>query len=158
MTANTATPAQDEAALIPRVKTEWHEWLELDLLELDECEIECNGMTWAISYLLTQAGIEHECFAGYVLSEYTGEAVTPHYWIKLRDGWYIDFRLRMWLGDNDEVPHGVFHEADAWWLGMRYEGNALQKEGVEFNRDFVMNLTDEKVSQMRLMPQPSKGG
>lgn len=145
-------------SMVSPEKTEWHEWLELDLLELDDCGIECNGMTWAISHLLSKAEIPHECMFGYVLSEHTGEAVTPHYWIQLEEGWIIDYRLRMWLGDTDDIPHGVFHKAEAWWLGMRYEGESLPRAGIEFSYDFVMNLTGGKVAHVKLLPPPSKGG
>lgn len=132
-------------------KSEWLQWLELDLLELDDCEIECNGLSWSISYLLTQAGIQHECMFGYALEELTNRAVAPHYWIQLDGGWIIDFRLRMWLGDKDSIPHGVFHESDASWLGIVYSGESISKTGVEFTREFAMNLTDGKVSHVKLM-------
>lgn len=137
-------------------KTEWLEWLEIDLMDLDDCQIECNGMSWAISHLLDSAGIEHECMLGYVISEDSNEAVTPHYWITLPGGWIIDFRLRMWLGDTDDIPHGVFHNTEASLLGMRYEGKSLPRVGIEFSRAFLMNLTDDKVSHVKLSPPPAR--
>lgn len=143
---------------MPPEKTEWLQWLELDLMGLEDCQVECNGMSWAISYLLDQACVEHDCVLGYVISEHTGEAVTPHYWITLPDGWIIDYRLRMWLGDTDEIPHGVFHETEAANFGMRYEGESLLRVGLEFTREFVMNLTDDKVSHVQLSQRPLSGG
>lgn len=136
-------------------KSEWLQWIELDLLYLDDCQVECNGMSWAVSYLLDQASIKHECMLGYVMSDNTGEAVTPHYWVTLPGGWIIDFRLRMWLGNTDDVPHGVFHTNETSWLGMRYEGSPLQRSGMEFSREFVMDLTSDLVSHVQLMSQPN---
>lgn len=152
MIAATALHSKDLYA--PLKKTSWLEWLEMDLMDLDDCQIECNGMSWAISYLLGRAGIKHECMLGYVMSEHTNEAVTPHYWITLPGGWLIDFRLRLWLGDTDDVPHGVFHSSEAAWLGMRYEGSALPRTGMEFTREFAMDLTSEKVAHVQLLPPP----
>lgn len=138
------------------VKTNWLEWLEIDLMGLDDCQVECNGMSWAVSYLLDQSGIKHECMLGYVKSEHTGEAVTPHYWVALPGGWIIDLRLRLWLGDTDDVPHGLFHTSDAAWLGMQYEGNPVPRTGVEFTRDYLMDMTSEEVSHVKLSPPPSE--
>ncbi len=42
-------------------------------------------------------------------NEQTKDIVTPHFWVVLDDGWLVDLRLRMWLGDHDNIPHGVFH-------------------------------------------------
>ncbi len=137
------------------LKSRWLQWLEQDLLQLDDCQIECNGMSWSVSYLLDQAGIEHECMLGFVIDEFSGQAVTPHYWIKLEDDWIIDYRLRMWLGDTDDVPHGVFHKADAWWLHIRYEGKSVPRDSTEFSREFLINITDGKISNVLLTPKPN---
>lgn len=148
--------SHDKIFHAPPHKTDWLEWLEIDLMGLEDCQVECNGMSWAISYLLGRAGVEHECMLGYVMSDHTNEAVTPHYWITLPGGWIIDLRLRLWLGDTDDVPHGVFHVSDATWFGMRYEGAALPKVGLEFTREFVMDMTSDLVAHVNLSPPPSE--
>ena len=36
-------------------------------------------------------------------------AGTIHFWIELEDDEYIiDYRARMWMGDKEEIPHGIF--------------------------------------------------
>ena len=148
------TVSHEKSSYLPPAKTDWLEWLEIELLGLEDCQVECNGMSWAISYLLDKAGIEHECLLGYVVSEHTDEAVTPHYWISLPGGWIIDFRLRLWLGDSNDVPHGVFHTVDAVWFGMRYKGSTLPRTGIEFTHDFVMDLMGDEVAHVQLLPPP----
>ncbi|MDH6674341.1 hypothetical protein M2277_005033 [Paenibacillus sp. LBL] len=73
-------------------------------------ELECDGMTRLISGILQDAGVVHFISTGYV--ELNGRTVAPHYWITLKDGSYIDYRLRMWLGESDDIPHGLFDSVD----------------------------------------------
>lgn len=127
--------------LLPPRKSRWLEWLELEALELEDCEIECNGMSWAFSYLMSKKGIMHECMAGYVTRRHTHEAVMPHYWIELPGGWILDLRLRIWLGDDDSVPHGVFHRSKAESLGIAYIGDPELRTGVEYTENFLDSLT-----------------
>lgn len=89
----------------------WHEELGMLLAALDDSPLECDGLTHAVSFVLHEAGIKHYCAMGFVKDADTGNCVAPHVWIELTDGWIVDFRLRMWLGDEDRVPHGVFHPA-----------------------------------------------
>lgn len=89
----------------------WHEELGMLLAALDDSPLECDGLTHAVSFVLHEAGIKHRCAIGFVMDADTGNCVAPHVWVELADGWIVDFRLRMWLGDEDRVPHGVFHPA-----------------------------------------------
>lgn len=83
--------------------------LESALSMLDPCEVECEGMTSLVSYVLEREGILHTRMVGAAIHKGTHETVLPHCWIELPEiGRVIDFRLRMWLGDDDEIPHGVF--------------------------------------------------
>jgi len=41
----------------------WHQELEMALMALDDCPIECDGMSWATSHLLSEAGIPHSGFS-----------------------------------------------------------------------------------------------
>jgi len=127
--------------LLPPDKTRWHEWIELEALELEQCELECNGLSWAFSHLLTKKGIPHECMSGYVRRKLTGEAVVPHYWVELEGGWILDLRLQLWLGDHDFIPHGVFHRNEALALGVEYVGQAEPRTGVEYTESFLDCLT-----------------
>ena len=85
--------------------------------------LECDGMTRVVSYLLKENDIPHLTKSGFV--EYQGERVEPHFWIVLEDtGEIIDFRLRMWLGNHDEVSHGIFKEIK--YPKMQYCGEEIE--------------------------------
>lgn len=83
---------------------------ELSVLDLNsELQIECKEMTQVIQWILTKRGIEHSTYTGYVVDNLTDDIVFPHCWIVLNDtGYIVDYRLRMWLGDTDDIPHGIF--------------------------------------------------
>jgi hypothetical protein len=86
--------------------------------EYDSLPLECDGFTRVVTYLLSQAGIEHKVFAG--RCRVGTKVVAPHFWI--RSGrWTIDYRLRMWAGQN--APHGVF--AVSWFPSVKYEGEEI---------------------------------
>ena len=75
----------------------------------DTCRVECDGMTNILHYVLSHAGIAHEVYTGYV--EYGPVGISWHMWLKIacREGIaLVDYRARMWLGDDARVPHGVF--------------------------------------------------
>lgn len=70
--------------------------------------VECDGFTRLAHTALELAGIQHTCMVGIVAS-LCGHRQSPiHFWIQLHDGRLIDYRARMWLGDETSVPHGVF--------------------------------------------------
>lgn len=76
--------------------------------------LECDGFCRVASRVLTDAGIEHEVMEGSVSSS-VGD-IPLHYWIMV-GGLHVDYRMRMWLGD--EAPHGVFEHLPE---GFEYEG------------------------------------
>ena len=72
----------------------------------DNKALECDGFTRVASYLLTENNIEHTVMMG---SLTLGDVMEPHFWIVLFETDHIiDYRARMWFGEHDEVPHGVF--------------------------------------------------
>lgn len=79
------------------------------ILLYDRFQLECDGMTKVLSYTLTKLEIDHVVVTGYLSGPNGG---IPHFWIELEDGSYIDLRARMWQGDTDNIPHGVFDPAD----------------------------------------------
>ncbi|WP_274644193.1 hypothetical protein [Pseudomonas serbica] len=77
-------------------------WLD----PLDAAQVECDGMCRLISAVLSANDIEHEVIGG-ILSDLDG--ATPemtHFWVELPNGYTIDYRARMWMGE--EAQHGVF--------------------------------------------------
>jgi len=86
--------------------------------EIDHCNLECDGLTTIISSLLSEISVPHHVYIGCAA---TGEGIgiTPHLWIEIGDV-VIDYRLRMWLGDDLSVPHGVFKKSD--YEHITYDG------------------------------------
>ncbi len=97
--------------------------------QLDRCALECDGMTCLISALLSRARIEHTVGVGGILHRPSDRNVAPHLWINLADGWRVDYRARMWLGDRPEVPHGVFWPSD--WPQIRHDDPTVPPFGAD---------------------------
>ena len=88
------------------------------LKTIELAPVECDGFCRMASYLLSNAGIEHECFVGELNLE-DGRNIPLHYWL-VAQGKHIDYRARMWLGDD--APHGVFEpDASAHYVGNKVE-------------------------------------
>lgn len=79
--------------------------------------LECDGLTRVISMILYHSNIPHRIHIGSIKSE-CGEI--PHFWISLNDGFLIDYRAKMWMGDKPDVPHGIFKE---------YNGSTINYKG-----------------------------
>lgn len=78
------------------------------LVSYDKAPVECDGFTRLAHTALANAGVEHTCHIGRIVSA-DGKRQSPvHYWVELTDGMIIDYRARMWLGDDEGVPHGIF--------------------------------------------------
>lgn len=93
--------------------TEW-------LTRLDAAPLECDGVTRCISTVLSEAGIVHEVHIGSV--EVVGVGVIhQHFWIIAAE-MVIDLRVRMWLGTDERVPHGIFKPGD----GVIYKSRLAQ--------------------------------
>lgn len=126
--------------------SDWHDELELALLELEDVRIDSNSMTFVISNALSEHGIFHQCRVGYVEDRQSGTITFPHCWIELEQGWCIDLRLRQWLVDEDEIPHGVFQLFD--YPRVRYQGTALLVP--RFDREDLEVMTDDTYSKVKL--------
>lgn len=123
------------------------ELLDAALLTLDDCKLDCDGMTYAISYLLTQAGIPHSMMIGAAYDPLSGDSVSPHCWVLLKQsGHVIDYRLRRWLGDDDLIPHGIFNPHA---LGMNYKGDELPRPPL--TRHVLMMMTDDRLADVCLL-------
>lgn len=119
--------------------------MESVLLYLDDCNLECDGMTLVISHLLREAGIEHTCMVGMALDQYGGGTVFPHCWIDLSPTLVIDFRLRMWLGDHEHIPHGIFDHA---LQGIVYRGGEMTARRLDCST--LSLVTDGKIQEITL--------
>ena len=74
--------------------------------------LECDGSTRILNYLLTKEGIPHDVYVGEI--SYRGQLIPIHYWIRIGE-WYIDNKVRMWLGDD--VPQGIFKRSPVLYDG-----------------------------------------
>lgn len=92
--------------------SDWHDELEFVLLPLEDLRIDSDCMTFVISNALSEHGIFHQCRIGYAEDQLSRMTTSPHCWIELEQGWCIDLTLREWLGDEDDLPHGVFQLSD----------------------------------------------
>lgn len=85
--------------------------IERWLHPLENLKLECDGMTRVIASLLNRASIQYTVFMGVLqdtsLPTTEANSAVLHCWIKLSDGAIVDYRARMWFGDD--APNGVFH-------------------------------------------------
>ncbi|UZE94417.1 hypothetical protein [Alkalimarinus alittae] len=98
--------------------------IELVLLSLEDLDLDCDGVSDQASVILDEYGISHKRMAGTVTNQASGDVVVPHSWLELVTGEIVDFRLRKWLGDRDEVPHGIFVPQEQF----KYLGEVDQRE------------------------------
>jgi len=84
--------------------------LEKLISKYDKLPLECDGLTRVISYVLTQNNIQHKTCIGSI-SDKNGNGII-HYWIKLQNGNYIDYRAKMWLDNSLNIPNGIFNPKD----------------------------------------------
>ncbi|WP_225903993.1 hypothetical protein [Leptolyngbya boryana] len=86
---------------------------------------ECDGATMMVSHILSELQVPHHRMSGMVHCRETGAVVVPHCWVKLHDDeghrWIIDYRLRLWLGDRSDIPHGIFQPNQSF----AYEGEEM---------------------------------
>lgn len=121
-------------------------FLEAALLVLDDCRLDCDGMTYAASYILSRLQIPHTRMEGTAYDPLFESVITPHCWIELSTGHVVDFRLRRWIGDSDLVPHGIF-SAEA--MGITYAGR--QQETPPPTLETLRQMTDDRI--MKVLPR-----
>lgn len=93
------------------------------LSRYDACKLECDGLTRVITTVLGKEGIEHTCMVGSLTHVLRNETVPLHFWIELADGRLVDYRAHHWLGEGDDIPHGIFDPRD--YPHMAYQGQAI---------------------------------
>jgi hypothetical protein len=99
--------------------------LEFATFGYDKLPLECDGLTRVLSNILKEKNIDHKVFCGEVQRK--DEVVIQfHMWIEV-DDIFIDYRLRMWLGDNP--PHGVFQQFELDKFDLTYSN----KKEINFN-------------------------
>lgn len=132
--------------------SDWHDELEFALLQLEDARIDSDGMTFVISKLLRDQGVFHQCRTGYAEDRLSRMSTSPHCWIDLEHGWCIDLRLRPWLGDEDDLPHGVFRPSD--YPRVRYRGSALLVPALD--QEDLTAMTDGAYAKVHLRWLPRR--
>lgn len=74
--------------------------------QYDIAHLECDGLTRVVHTVLAHEGINHQVFAGQIYDVPTGRTMSPHLWVDV-EMYRIDYRARMWLGNGEDIPHGV---------------------------------------------------
>lgn len=92
------------------------------LAPYDSSTTECDGIVRLCHTVLVQHHIEHQPMIGILTKGH--KEISPHFWIELPSGECIDYRARMWLGNSEEVPHGVFQPTD--FPSVNYEGEPVE--------------------------------
>jgi hypothetical protein len=126
--------------------SDWHDELEFALLPLEDAKIDSDCMTFVISNALSEQGIFHQCRIGYAEDRLSRMATAPHCWIELQQGWCIDLRLRQWLGDEDDLPHGVFQPSN--YPRVLYQGTAWLVSRLD--TEDLRAMTNDAYSKVKL--------
>jgi hypothetical protein len=92
----------------------------------DSSQTECDGMTRICHTVGVRHGIDHQPRVG--LLQHKAREIEPHFWIDLPNGDRIDYRARMWLGQEEGVPHGVFNPQN--FPDVIYQGEAIVLESL----------------------------
>ncbi len=77
-------------------------------IPLKIAHFECDGATLIISEILKRESIGHSIASGELYGHNPDKkgAYIIHVWIILDTGEWVDFKARMWMGDD--APNGVF--------------------------------------------------
>jgi hypothetical protein len=111
--------------------------LDIELAKFENLALECDGMARVLSFRLEQMGVKHVIKQGQLLVD--GQKVVPiHQWIELADGRIVDYRARMWAGNTQEIPHGIFKAED--FKKVQYSGLVIDIK------------TDEKLFKVLVTP------
>lgn len=114
-----------------------------------EYRFECDGVTNTLHFFLNEAKIAHQTYSGALIDVETG-GDTLHFWIEVEaeEGRVtVDYRARMWLGNREEVPHGVFF-ADRY-PGVCYEGEPVEMPALSRDAVFTLMYQRRPVSVIR---------
>lgn len=103
---------------------------------LDAADLECDGLSRCVTTILHSHSIVHQVMAGTLTVNES--IIRLHFWV-CSGPFVIDYRARMWLGDQSTVPHGIVASEGPWI----YRGQPIH-----------MAPLDRKIMAMLLMPFP----
>ncbi len=96
-----------------------------------ECRnLECDGMTRVLDYLLTNADIAHTVMSGEACID---NRCLLHYWITI-NGMILDLKSKMWFGEK--AAEGLFYEKDGI---VSYDGEPIDIHTSELIYKILIN-------------------
>ncbi|MDS1821550.1 hypothetical protein QX249_12830 [Vibrio parahaemolyticus] len=122
---------------------------------LDSAPVECDGFSQLVVSALSRQNQEYKVFSGCV-STANGEKFSPHLWVEW-EGYIIDFRVRMWLGQD--AQHGFLPKSDFEKL---YDGEEIYMEPLEpfmeeiLKTPFPKEIMDQLQKQAKSNPAKPK--
>ena len=99
-------------------------------------KLECDGTVKVLHYVMSEHGIKHFVFQGYVDRISTKDTIPLHYWIKLPNNYIVDYKCQMWLGED--APNGIFNAKD--FPDFIYHGHLVE---LKVPQIIYQILTDE---------------
>ncbi len=90
--------------------------------QYDVAPLECDGLTRVLHTILARAGIAHLVRVGRLLYTVEPKEINPHLWIEV-ETYLIDYRARMWLGNDETIPHGIVEPEQ--YPQVEYTGEAI---------------------------------
>jgi hypothetical protein len=114
-----------------------------------EC-LECDGSTRVLHYVFTKNGVEHKVMQGSVKIS-KNKIIPLHFWIELPDGNIVDYKSRMWLGND--VDEGIFKPKKNTYVGKEinlpmnetlYQILSMQNGGVFKTHKSIEEIAKEK--------------
>lgn len=92
----------------------------------DQLNIGCEISSQITSYILKELDIDHQLNIGILI--YNNSAIVyPHCWCSfISNGikFIIDYQIRRWLGDDDQILNGIFRENKLYlYNGINWSSN-----------------------------------
>ena len=114
-----------------------------------EC-LECDGSTRVLHYVFTKNGVKHKVMQGSVKIG-KNKIIPLHFWLELPDGNIVDYKSRMWLGND--VDEGIFKPKKGTYIGKEidlpmnetlYQILSMQDGGVFKSHKSIEQIAKEK--------------
>lgn len=86
--------------------------------QIDYTHTECDGFVRLAKAILDKYQVPHQIMMGSVSSP--KDNISLHFWVEI-EGYIADYRAKMWLRNDVDVPHGVFHQPE----GYIYNGESV---------------------------------
>lgn len=109
--------------------------------------LECDGQSKVISYILTKNGIDHKLYDGELVDKESGEGIY-HQWIEIDNNLIVDYKARMWYPDSD-CWHGIFEKSKMNNRDLEYA--QPKSMGTPKISDMIFNILCSEGKTMKLV-------